>query len=720
LDQLKQRLQRERASRSEAEAIAEKSTRELYERQEQIKLLGEIAAAANEASTLEQALQITVVKICKYTRWPVGHVYFVGDDPVNGLVCSAIWHLDHPERFSTFRRITETTPMTPGIGLPGRVFSTGKPVWISDVNTDTNFPRAKQAADIGVKAGFGFPVLEGGSVVAILEFFAETAIERDERLLELISHVGAQMGRVAERMHARRELRESEERFRQLAENTNQVFRMIDVAKNRTIYVSPAFERVWGRRCADLYASSRVWFETIHPDDRLRVVEATLMKQARGEYDETFRIKRSDGAVRWIRDRGFPVRDSSGKVHRLAALAEDVTDRKAMEERFLQSQKVEAIGRLAGGVAHDFNNILTAITGYSERLLQLFAPGDSRRRNAEEIEKAAHRAANLTRQLLAYSRRQVVEPRVLDLNAVVANVEEMLQRLIGENIQLRTATQPALGAVRADVGQIEQVILNLALNARDAMPRGGKLTISTANAALDHHSANQIHDVKAGDYVMLAVSDTGTGMTDEVKAHLFEPFFTTKPIGHGTGLGLATCFGIVRQNDGYISVYSEVGKGTSFKIYFPRVLEPAEPLPPRSRPGDVPGGDETVLLVEDDSSVREWVALTLRSKGYKVIDASNGREAMQLAEQHQGKIDLVLTDVIMPMMGGKELADTLGPIRSDTRFLFTSGYAEDVIAHHGVLEAGLAFLQKPYTTGALTRKVRDVLDQSRPQTVEAK
>ena len=401
------------------------------------------------------------------------------------------------------------------------------------------------------------------------------------------------------------------------------------------------------------------------------------------------------------------LREAQTRVARKAA----ETALRQSEEQLRQVQKIEAIGRLAAGVAHDFNNILTAITGHSELLIRQLDADDPRRKNAEQIEKAAYRAAGLTRQLLIFSRKQVIEPRVLDLNAVILDIKKMLRRLIGEDIEFCTLLDPAAGHIKADPGQIEQVIMNLAVNARDAMPTGGKLTVTTANTTRDKNHLKNFPDMGAGDYVMLAIADTGTGMSEEVKAHLFEPFFTTKPPGTGTGLGLATCFGIVKQNTGHINVHSELGSGTTFKIYFPQVQSAIEPLRVRNRPTEVAGGNETVLLVEDEPVVRELAVSTLREKGYTVVEAGNGEEGLRLAQQHDGKIDLVLTDVVMPVMGGKEMADALRTSHPETKVLFTSGYTEDALGHHGVLRPGILFLPKPYLTATLARKVREVLDE---------
>ncbi len=381
------------------------------------------------------------------------------------------------------------------------------------------------------------------------------------------------------------------------------------------------------------------------------------------------------------------------------------------EDQLRQAQKLEAIARLAAGVAHDFNNVLTAISGHSEMLLNQLDPGDARRKNAEQIEKCACLAAALTRQLLIFSRKQVVEPRVLQINDVIHNFQRMLRRLIGEDIEICATLDPAAGHLKADPSQLEQVIMNLAVNARDAMPNGGMITISTANITLDQGHLQGFPGFDPGNYVMLAVADTGTGMTAEVRTHLFEPFFTTKPPGKGTGLGLATCFGIVKQCAGSIKVESQLGKGTTFKLFFPRVQEAVEPAKASHLATEARGGTETVLLVEDEAIVRDLAVATLRDRGYTVIEAGNGQEGLSLGRQHPGRIDLVLTDVVMPVMSGKEMADALREWHPDTKILFTSGYSEEVIGRHGLLRPEVELLQKPYLAATLAHRVREILDQ---------
>jgi signal transduction histidine kinase/ActR/RegA family two-component response regulator len=383
----------------------------------------------------------------------------------------------------------------------------------------------------------------------------------------------------------------------------------------------------------------------------------------------------------------------------------------ALQEQLRQSQKMEAIGQLAGGIAHDFNNLLTVIKGYSQLSLMELQEGDALKGNIEEIQKAAERAANLTRQLLAFSRRQMMEMKVLDLNTLMRDLDKMLHRVLGEDIGLATLLAADLGRVKADAGQMEQAILNLAVNAKDAMLDGGKLTIETANVELDGVYARAHIAVTPGRYVMLSVSDTGCGMSPEVKERIFEPFFTTKEKGKGTGLGLSTVYGIVKQSGGYVWVYSEPGQGTTFKIYLPRVEEEADALHRRVDVGDLQRGKETVLLVEDEAPVRGLAVRVLRNQGYRVLEAANGQEALSVAGEHAGeKIHLLLTDVVMPQMGGKELTDRLKALRPEIKVVFTSGYTDNAIVRHGVLEPGTDFLQKPFSPAALAQKVREVLD----------
>jgi signal transduction histidine kinase/ActR/RegA family two-component response regulator len=385
-------------------------------------------------------------------------------------------------------------------------------------------------------------------------------------------------------------------------------------------------------------------------------------------------------------------------------------NRKELEDQLRQSQKLEGIGQLAGGVAHDFNNLLTAITGQSQMCLRQLNVDDPLYRRIEQIIKAGDRASALTRQLLAFSRKQILQPKILDLNHIVVELHKMLQRLIGEDIDLMMGLAPELGSVKADPNQLEQVLMNLAVNARDAMPLGGKLTIETSNVYLSEEFAGRHASVPPGQYVMFAVSDTGCGMDAETQAHIFEPFFTTKEVGKGTGLGLSTVYGIVKQSSGTIWVYSEPGTGTTFKIYLPRFDGPAAEVSVAADNLELLRGSETVLLVEDEEVVRDMATDILRESGYHVLEAKHGNEALILSKQYRGEIHLMLTDVVMPQMSGRELAEQLTPLRRDMKVLYMSGYTDDAIVHHGVLEEGTAFIGKPFSPDALARKVRETLD----------
>jgi PAS domain S-box-containing protein len=400
-------------------------------------------------------------------------------------------------------------------------------------------------------------------------------------------------------------------------------------------------------------------------------------------------------------------------------LANDITERKRAEEALHRSEeqlrqalKMEAVGKLAGGVAHDFNNLLTAITGHSEMCLRRLTPDNSLYHHIDQIKKSGDRATGLTRQLLAFSRKQILQPEILDLNHIVIELSKMLQRLIGEDIDLRIQLAVELGSVKADPNQLEQVLMNLVVNARDAMPKGGKLTIETSNVHLGEEFADSHMSVPPGHYVMLAVSDSGCGMDAQTQARIFEPFFTTKEVGKGTGLGLATVYGIVRQSEGSIWVYSEVGRGTTFKIYLPFVDASVPQVVTKTENDELLRGTETVLLVEDEEVVREMATEILRDCGYHVLKAHHPQEALDLAADYEGEIHLMLTDVVMPLMSGRQLAEQLMPVRPDMKVLYMSGYTDDAIVHHGVLEEGTAFIAKPFSIDSLTLKLREMLDDT--------
>ena len=473
-------------------------------------------------------------------------------------------------------------------------------------------------------------------------------------------------------------------------------------------YVNPAFTRITGYSRDEVLGQNPRILKSGKQDPAFyQQLWATILK---GEIWHGELInRRKDGSLYSEQMSIAPVRSAGGEVTYFIATKQDVTEHKKLEQQLIQAQKMEAVGRLAGGVAHDFNNLLTIINGYAQLLIEPISPQDPRRGHLKEILTAGERAASLTRQLLAFSRRQVLEPRVLNLNSVLADVAKMLRRLIGEDVELVATLKPDLGRVKVDPGQIEQVIMNLAVNARDAMPQGGKLFVETSNVEIDANYARSHSPMMPGKYVMVAVSDTGCGMDLETQAHAFEPFFTTKEKGHGTGLGLATVYGIVKQSGGFIWVYSVPGRGSTFKIYLPVVEEALPTAEPAEVPAELAKGSETVLVVEDEGGVRSLVCEALASHGYKVLEAAGAASALEISEKYTEPIHLLLTDVVMPQTGGKELAKGFSTLHPETKVLYMSGYTDDAIVRHGILERGTSFLQKPFQPRALLLKIREVL-----------
>ncbi len=507
------------------------------------------------------------------------------------------------------------------------------------------------------------------------------------------------------------ERRRSEARLREqaaLLDRATDAIQVVDL-KGRIRYWNRGAERLYGwsaketvgQSVLDLYAAGNA-------DQQRTAVQSVLM---RDEWSGELTHVNKDGRVVVVEGRWSLVRDDKDRPHSILLIHTDVTEKRALELRLRQTQKMEAIGRLAGGVAHDFNNLLTVIQGYSEMILGGSTLDQSSRELISEVYRAGEKAAGLTRQLLAFSRQQMLAPRVLDLNALVQEMEKLLRRLIGADIEVAASLSPNVGMVRADPGQLEQVVMNLAVNARDAMPTGGRLTIETRNVDVHESYFSEQSGVKPGPYVLLAFTDTGIGMDPATRARIFEPFFTTKEAGKGTGLGLATVHGIVQQSGGFLDVYSELGRGTSFKVYLPRLPEGADASISPSSAEPMPSGTETILLVEDDPGIRSLARVALQSYGYRVLEAANGPEGVEVGRTHPGTIHLLATDVVLPKASGREVAEQLRPARPTMKVLYVSGYTDDAIVRHGVLTADLAFLQKPYTPSTLARKVREVLDR---------
>jgi two-component system, cell cycle sensor histidine kinase and response regulator CckA len=515
---------------------------------------------------------------------------------------------------------------------------------------------------------------------------------------------------ITERKRVEEKLHESESHFRSLVHDAPYGIYRITL-DGRLLQVNPALVKMLGYESDEELMRCDVEKDICRdPETHQRLVTDYWRKQDFRDVEAQWR--RKDGKIITVKMTGHPVLEKADSPAYFEVFAEDITERRSLERQLLQSQKMEAIGRLAGGIAHDFNNLLGVILGHSDILDEQIGADVRLRKSVEATRRAAERAAALTMQLLAFSRKQVIEPIVVDLNASVMEVEKMLHRVIGEDIELAIRLQPDLGRVKADPGQLSQVLMNLAVNSRDAMPNGGKLVIETANMELDDTYGRQHLGAKPGPHVMLAISDTGTGMDSETLSHIFEPFFTTKETGKGTGLGLSMVYGIIKQSNGYIMAYSEPGRGTTFKIYFPSTEESVSPIQKTEQ--DIQSGTETILVVEDEPAVRELTCVLLEDAGYTVLESSGVEDAMETARDVQRKIDLLLTDVVMPRLDGRELANQMVLLRPDLKVLYMSGYSDDVILHRGVLTQGAVLVQKPFTKRTLLQKVRETLDSQVP------
>jgi PAS domain S-box-containing protein len=666
-----------------------------------------------------EALQSALYRIAKITSsaGDLQNFYAAIHGIVGELMYARNFYIalyDRERKLLSFPYFVDEVDPTPapkplGKGLTEYVLRAGEPLLVTP-EVFEELVRQGKVKSIGAPSvdWLGVPLKTGNTAIGVLvvqSYSEEVRFGSKEK--EILTFVSQHVATAIEHKRHEQALRESEARYRSLVQSAVYgIYR--STLEGRFLDVNPALISMLGYDSAEevraLDPQKDIY---VRGEDRLRL---------RSEYERWGRLDNTE--VRWKRKDGkaITVRLSGRTVNQpdqeevLEIIAEDVTERRILEDQFRQAQKMEAVGRLAGGVAHDFNNLLMVISGYTYVLLNQLGAADPRRKKAEAIQEATQRAAGLTRQLLAFGRKQVLELKVIDLNSVVADISKLLRPLIGEDIEVVVTCDPSLGRTKADPGQVEQVIMNLAVNARDAMPGGGKLIIETRNVDLDENYQRAHASVKPGRYVMLAVSDTGCGMDAETQLRIFEPFFTTKEKGKGTGLGLSTVYGIVKQSGGYVFAYSEPGRGTSFKIYLPQVEEAAAESVPQRRTHLGLRGTESVLLVEDEESVRELIAEALKAQGYNVLVAGNGQEALALAAPANCRIDLVITDVVMPGMSGRELAKRLNGSRPGTRVLYLSGYTEDAIVHHGVLDPGTAFLQKPFSLDTLACKVREVLD----------
>ena len=545
-------------------------------------------------------------------------------------------------------------------------------------------------------------------LIAMLVAQVGVAYENARRFEELQRRAAELTQTVSQRERAEEELREANQTLQSLVQTSPLAIIALDLEGNVKSWNSAA-ERIFGWSEKEVVGLRIQIIPDDEWDDFYNSLEITRMAGTFTGF-ETARI-RKDGSRIDVSLSAAPLIDGRGNINGSVVVIADITERKHLEEQFRQAQKMEAIGRLAGGVAHDFNNLLTAIIGYSQLALGRLHQEDPMRKEIEEIERAGQRAAGLTSQLLAFSRRQVLQPQVLDLNTIVSDLGKMLERLIGEDIELATGLGKDIGFVKADRGQIEQIIMNLVVNSRDAMLDGGKLTIETFNADLDESYTTEHIDARPGPHVVLAISDNGCGMDKETQSSIFEPFYTTKEQGKGTGLGLSTVYGIVKQSGGHIGLYSEAGEGTTFKVYLPRFEDAGEKRDLRASEIKSLKGSETVLLVEDENSVRQLARRVLEINGYVVLEAARSDEAWQIYQAHQGSIHLMLTDIVMPGASGRELAQRVAAVQPEMKVLYMSGYTDDAIVQHGVLSANTPFLQKPFAPETLARKVREVLDQ---------
>ncbi len=618
-------------------------------------------------------------------------------------------------------RIT-VTPGPMGEGPAGTCYREGRVIFCNSVETDPLLkPWRDQALKRGYRSSAAFPLRQAGKTIGVFTVYAgqSGAFEpEDLRLLtalaDNLSFAVEANAHEADRQRAEEALRSSEERFRELAENINEVFWASDPDKQRILYVSPAYEAIWGRSCASLYQSPLTWVEAIHPDDRARVAESARLRQVTGEYNEVYRILRPDGSHRWIRDRAFPVRDENGRVYRIVGTAEDITEQKRMESQFLRAQRMESIGTLAGGIAHDLNNVLTPIT-LSLQMLQDFVKEEEGRTLLKTLESSAHRGSNLVKQVLSFARGVEGRRASINLLHLLREMERVVADTFPKNIAFVLETCKDPWPVSCDPTQMHQVLMNLFVNARDAMPAGGRIQVTLQNVELDSTYATMNPEARPGRHLVVSVVDDGMGMTPEVLDKIFEPFFTTKEVGQGTGLGLPTSLAIVRSHGGFINVYSEPGHGSTFKVYLPAEASGSVSADVTEAPAKRPrGAGEVVLLVDDEESIRTVARGTLERFSYRVMEARHGAEAVAIYAQHQDVISAVLTDMAMPIMDGPALIMALKAINPKVRIIASSGLA----SNGGVAKAigaGVAdFVPKPYTADVLLATLRRVLDDGVP------
>lgn len=664
-----------------------------------------------EARSLPDAMPRILQSICEALSWEAG-AYWRVDAEAGSLRCDEVYQ--SPLVALPVLPATASLTCMPGQGLAGRVWSTGKPVWFEDIRGIDDSPWLAMMAPLQLLGGFAFPIYCGKDMCAVLTFFSARKQKRDEQLLDIMGEFAKQLNHFIARKRDEEELQHSEEALRKTTQTLEALVQAAPVAINiidlegKVLLWNPTAERMFGWTKAEVLGHPLPLFRDDGRGDSGVSLAPNLTDPS--HHGQAIRCRRKDGATITVSLSAAPLSNASGNIFGSVSILLDLTEQQKLEDQLRQAQKMEAVGQLAGGVAHDFNNLLTIITGYTDLLLMTPNGPDKTKRFLEQIHKAGEQAAALTRQLLAFGRKQIIQAKVLDLNSIVKELGKMLCRLIGEDIEIVYSLDPELGHVKADPGQIEQILMNLAANARDAMPDGGKLTIATVNFDPAKPGAHIPVEMDSGQCVLLTVSDTGCGMDAATMARVFEPFFTTKEMGKGTGLGLATAYGIVKQNNGHIEVESAPDRGSTFRVYLPLFEVPDSPVGKSHKPVQVPSGKETVLLVEDENEVRKLIDQALQQSGYKVLAASTGQEALSLCEKHREEIDILVTDVIMPKMNGRQLAEQAISFQKNLKVLYMSGYTDKILDGQGVLGPRAEFLQKPISPRALALKVREILD----------
>jgi len=672
-----------------------------------LQLLQRITAAANEAETPDDALQFALDEVCRFMDWPIGHVYL--PDPQEGgkLASAGLWHLENARAAANFCLVSEATRFAPGVGLPGRVYQSGKSAWIVDVGQDPNFPRAKLSKNLGVRAGFAFPVLAGMETVGVLEFFSPEAVEPDENTLALMSDVGTQLGRAIERDRAEKELRERERYIHAILDNLVDGVIAID-GRGRIDSVNPAAERIFGYTQEEMVGESlTLLMPTPHSDHWAGRME---------EYMDLGRMRFHEAGAREVAARRrdgseFPMELTvsefrSGERNLFIGVVRDLTDRKEHERELHQAQRLEAVGQLTGGIAHDFNNVLTALLGNLQIMEGMLSDRPEVLERLGVALEAGRRAAETTKRLMTFARRQPMKPESFDVNEFLPETLKLVRRTLSENIEIEVVYAANKAPVKLDKSQLENAVINLAVNARDAMENGGRLHIETGLETVDGGSSG---DLPPGDYVCIAFSDTGAGMAEDVKDKVFEPFFTTKDVGKGTGLGLSMVYGFAGQSGGGVRMESEIGKGTTVELLLPVVRAMEAPEQAISSKA-LPRGTEHILVVEDDAEVRSFAKQVLETLGYEVSEADTAIEALKLIDQGLN-IDLLFSDVIMPGgMSGRVLAEKIQHKCPNAKILLSTGYAEELNATDRSVLSGMELLGKPYEQIGLAVAVRRTLD----------